>query len=187
MAATLITPPATFPVTLAEAKAQCRVLHTDEDDFITALIAAATGHVEKSCGLGLIAQTWRLSLDGFADTIQLPLAPIQSVTSVEYLDEAGDLQTASASLYTVDTTDVPGRIVLNDGEDWPETQVVINAVRVTYVVGYATPPAPIKQAILLLIGHWFENREGVVTGTITAELPLAVEALLANYRVYGFG
>jgi uncharacterized phiE125 gp8 family phage protein len=54
------------------------------------------------------------------------------------------------------------------------------------VAGYGgshTVPEPIKQAILLLVGAWFENREAVLTGTIVATLPFAVDALLAPYRV----
>lgn len=39
-------------------------------------------------------------------------------------------------------------------------------------------------AMLLLIGHWFENREAVVVGSTTSELPMAVEALIAPYRHY---
>ncbi len=186
MAITLITPAATFPVTLAEAKAQCRVLHNDEDDYINTLIAAATGHVEKMAGLGLIAQTWRLTLDEFSKCISLPIAPLQSVTSVQYFDEAGDLQTVDPALYTVDNVSTPGWVVLNEGEQWPVTLSAVNAVRINYVVGFTDVPAPIKHAILLLIGHWFENREAVITGTITAKLPMAVDALLANYRVHLF-
>lgn len=36
----------------------------------------------------------------------------------------------------------------------------------------------VEQAILLLVGHWYANREAVVTGTISTAVPLAVERLL---------
>lgn len=184
MGQTLVTPPASFPVTLAEAKAQCRVRHSDEDTFINGLIAAATQHVEKQIGRAIIAQTWRLTLDQFSTAIRLPLSPLIAVDAVEYSDTAGITQTASASLYTVDNTSEPGWVVLNQDAEWPETIDAVGAVRITYQAGYATVPAPIKHAILLLIGHWFENREAV--GEQMQALPMAVDALLVNYRAYGF-
>lgn len=184
MGQTLVTPPASFPVTLEEAKAQCRVRHSDEDTFINGLIAAATEHVEKQIGRAIIAQTWRLTLDQFSDAMQLPLSPVIGVDLVEYSDPDGFTQTASASLYTVDTVSEPGWVVLNNTAEWPETIDAVGAVRITYEAGYTTVPAPIKHAILLLIGHWFNHREAV--GDPAQALPMAVDALLVNYRAYGF-
>ena len=186
MRQTLVTPAASQPVTLAEAKVQCRVLHNDEDALITGLIAAATAHVEKQTGRAILAQTWRLTLEGFADSITLPQSPLRSVTSVKYLNAAGTEQTLASSVYVVDATSTPGRIVLAADNDWPVTADSPNAVVVEYQAGYDAAPAPIKHAILLLIGHWFANREAVNVGNITSELPLAVDALLKNFRAYGF-
>lgn len=184
MGQTLVTPAATLPVTLEEAKAQCRVQHSDEDTLIEGLIAAATEHVEKMLARALVSQTWMLTLDEFSATMPLPLSPLIAVDMVEYTDTLGATQTASASLYTVDATSEPGCVVLNKGASWPETIDAINAVQITYEAGYATVPAPIKHAILLLIGHWFAHREAV--GDAAQDVPMAVDALLVNYRAYGF-
>jgi hypothetical protein len=40
----------------------------------------------------------------------------------------------------------------------------------------------IRQGALLLIGHWYASRESVVIGTITAELPMATNALWKPHR-----
>ena len=186
MRQTLVTPAASQPVTLAEAKAQCRVLSSDEDTYLNGLIAAATTHVEKQTGRAILAQTWRLTLEGFADEITLPQSPLRSVASVTYLPPVGAAQTLSSSVYTVDTTSTPGRIVLAVDQEWPETLDSVNAVTIEYQAGYDAAPAPIKHAILLLIAHWFAHREAVNVGNITSELPMAVDALLKNYRAYGF-
>jgi uncharacterized phiE125 gp8 family phage protein len=188
----LIVPPAVYPVTLAEAKAQCRVDHDDEDAFIQRLIAAATGHFDARSGvLGrcLISQTWEMVLDEFpAGALELPLGPVQSVVSVEYDDPSGVAQTVAASTYTVDTTSLSAWVV-PDGS-WPPTLDNINAVRVRFVSGYGSTPAAvpdaIRHAILMLIGHWYENREAVAPGSPSAPLPMAVDALVAPYRVHGF-
>lgn len=184
MRQTLVTPPAAEPVALSEAKSQCRVTSTAEDAYIAGLIEAARQHVEKQTGRIIAEQTWRLTLGKFANEITLPQSPLIAVNEVTYLDVAGASQTLSASVYTVDTTSTPGRIVLASDQDWPEVFESVNAVQIEYRAGYSTAPAALKHAILLLVGHWFAHREAV--GETTKELPLAVDALLKNYRAYGF-
>lgn len=181
MGAVLITPAASYAVTLAEAKAQTRVDGTDDDTYLNGLIAAASDHVEKYTGRSLGAQTWRLTTDGFTDEIRLPYGPVQSVTTLAYYDAAGADQTLATG-WGLDNTVDPARIVRNVDASWPDTQDRFDAVRITYVAGYSTVPAPIKHAMLLLIGHWYEHREAV--GESMAELPMAVDALLSNYRTY---
>lgn len=176
--------PVATPVSLAEAKAQCRVLHDDEDDLITDLIAAAVSMVEDYCGRSLMQQTWRLTLDKFSDTILLPRGPVASLTSFQYYDTAGNLQTVPADTYTLDTESDPSWIVRNSDASWPVVQDGVNSVRVTYVTGYSTVPAAIKQAILMLVASWFRNREALLTGTIVAEMPLGTMALLQNHRAF---
>ncbi len=183
MGAVLVTPAASYAITLSEAKAHCRVSATDEDDLIESLIAAASEYVEKYTGRSILAQTWRLSLDCFKDEIILPYGPVQSVTTVAYYDGEGVDQTLATG-WLLNNTVEPERIEREVDASWPSTQTRFDAVRITYVTGFATVPAPIKHAMLLLIGHWFEHREAV--GDMMQELPMAVDALLANYRVHGF-
>lgn len=183
---TLITAPTVEPVTLAEAKLHLRVDHADEDSHIRSLIIAAREHAQNATSRAFVGQTWRLSMDCFPDVIRTPRPPLTSVTSIAYTDTAGASQTLSASAYTVDTYSEPGRIVPAFGQSWPATRDIPNAVIVTYVAGYgagaaADVPQPIRQAILLLVGHWYANREGVLTGTISKEIEFAVSALLAPY------
>ena len=192
MALKLYAGPTSEPVTVSEAKSHCRVDITDDDTLIGTLITAARQHVENVLRRALFTQTWDLVLDEWpwaSGWITVPLAPLASVTSVTYYDTAGTLYTLAAASYTVDTVSEPGRIVLNDGYTWPSTSLrPANPIYVRFVAGWSTTgaiPQAIKQAILLLIGHWYENREALATsGAIPKQLPLAVDALLAPYRVY---
>ena len=102
MALTLVTPPATEPVSLEEAKAQLRVMHTSEDTLISRLISAATRHIERIVDLSLTTRTYRLTLDAFSDYIELPRGPVQSVTSVQYVDADGETQTVSTDFDSTD-------------------------------------------------------------------------------------
>lgn len=183
MHVTVITPPAAF-VTTDEAKAHLRVDYDEEDTLITSLVAAATGWIDGPAGwLGhsIGMQTLEARFEAFCgDEIRLPYGPVISpIGSIKYLDGDGVEQTFSSSSYTLLSD---GRVRLNSGSSWPSLYDDPEAVRVRYQAGYTTVPEPIKQAILLLIGHWFHNREEVVTGTITAQLPMSAQALLSTFR-----
>ncbi len=187
----IVTPPAATPVSLVEAKAHLRVDHADEDTLITSLIAAATAHLDGWTGiLGrcLVSQTWRMAFDAFpGEKIRIPLGPVISVDSVAYTDTSGDSQTVASSGYEVDLYPLEAIIKAGDA-GWPDTDDVVNAVRIQWTAGYADAaavPDAIKSAMLMLIGHWYEHREAVVVGTTTVELPLAVASLLRPYRRVG--
>ena len=194
MALKLITAPATEPVTSTEAKAHLRVDTTADDTLIGTLITAARQHVEAHLRRALITQTWELVTDAFpvGDVLRLPLPPLVSVTSIKYTDEDGAESTFSSGLYVVDTDSTKGRVVLKNGETWPSvTLAAANGVRVRYVAGYgeaSAVPRPIRQAILLLIGTMYENRESVLVaqGVTVAQLPFGVDALLMPYRIFGW-
>jgi len=185
----LVTPPATLPVSRVEAKAQLRVDHSDEDTLIDRLIAAATAYLDARTGiLGrcLITQTWEIVLDAFpSGAIEIPLGLVQSVTSVAYVDTNGMPQTVSSSDYYVDTTSLSAWVVPEI--TWPDTLRAANVMTVRFVAGYgsaaAAVPEPIRHAILLLVGHWYEQRMPVSVGATASEMPIAVSALIAPFRV----
>lgn len=193
MALVQVTPPSVEPVTVDEAKAHMRIDHADEDVFITSLITTARQYVEGFLQRSLLPQTWMMTLDAFpcGNTIVLPRPPLRNVLAVRYYDENGVLQDLPSSTYHVDIDSELGRVVLVDGAEWPPTQVRPNAVMVEFEAGYddaASVPQPIKHAMLLLIAHWYENREAVTPeGSQAMVLPLAVDSLLRPYRVWRFG
>lgn len=183
MSLTLITAPTGFPVTLAEAKAQCRIESADEDSLINGLIATSTDYVEQYTGRALVTQAWRLSLDKFTESILIPKGPVQTVSSVTYFDSTGALQTVPSTSYTVDTSSDPQWVVINSNASWPAVMSGINMVRIDFIAGYATVPPSIKHAILLLIVQWFDHRSDVSDKAMIA-MPNAIEALLTNYRSF---
>lgn len=197
MSLVLVTASATEPLTLAEAKAQARVTNTDEDTLITSLIVAARQHVETLVRRALVTQTWDYKLDHFPVwEIEIPLPPLASVSSVKYLESAAGVDTTLATTeYRVlgASGHNPGRITPDIGKVWPTTYDVGDAVTVRFVAGYgaaAAVPQPIKQAMLLLIAAWFENREAFVLASgkyDSLPAPAAVGALLRPYVVDYFG
>lgn len=194
MALKLITPPATYPVSLIEAKAHLRVDFSDDDALIEIFRKAATVDVENFCGRAFIDQTWDYYADAFpVAEIKIPKPPLIEVIGVFSLDSDGAEQEFATSGYRVDTASELARITLAYGGSWPTLQAVSNAVRVRFRAGYlddnspqaANVPEPIKVAILLTIGNYYANRETIVIGQTATILPV-VENLLrrGDYRVH---
>jgi uncharacterized phiE125 gp8 family phage protein len=186
----LVTPAAATPVSVTEAKAHLRVDHTGDDTLITSLIAAATEHLDGYSGiLGrcLVTQTWRQDFDGFAKTMRLPLLA-STISSVKYRNSAGQLSTVTATDYALKADELGSYVRFDDGFSFPSDLAQSQAVLIEFTAGFgnaAAVPAAIKAAILLLIGHWYANREAVSVGHVATELPMAVDALIEPYRRVG--
>ena len=201
MGLSLVTPPTLDPVSLAEAKTHCRVDSTDDDGLLAGYLLAARQHAEQYTRRAFLSQTWRLTLDDdwpqavnrcttyVRDRVVLPRPPAISVTSVQYIDTAGATQTLAVDQYKLVLLDT-GEAAIDPayGVTWPAVRRESAAITVTFVCGYGVNPGdlpePIRQAMLLLIGHWYENREAVNVGNIVSALPFAVEALLGPYRIF---
>lgn len=188
MALIRIAAPASEPLTLAEAKLHCRVDGTDEDALITALIIAAREQAEHETGRALVTQTWELVLDAFPEAFVLRKSPVQSVTSLKYLDSAtGAEQTLDPADYLLDKDSEPSYVVPAYGKAWPYSREVPNAVRVRYICGYGLAvavPQAIKQWMLLAIGTMYENRATAGAGQVYNIPDRFWSGLLDPYRLY---
>jgi hypothetical protein len=207
MALTLVTAPDLEPITLTEAKDHLRVDDANSDALISELVAAARRTAEKWLRRALITQTWRLTLDTFPvenrmgwwdgvregavidlpkTAVEIPLPPLQSVTSVTTYAQDDASSVFSSANYRVDTANEPGRIVVKADQSWPTGLRNANAVEIVFVAGFgdnATDvPEPIRAGILMLVAHLFENREAASPERVT-EVPLGVDAIWAPYRI----
>ena len=183
----LKTGPATTAISLAEAKAFLRVDSDYDDDnaYITSLIGVATNVVEQFTRRRLITQTYNIYYDEFPPYMDLQVGNVASVTHVKYYDTDNSLQTLDTSEYDVDIRVKPGRIYQAEDGNFPDTYERANSVEVEFVVGSAASDVEdaIKQAMYIVIGRYYENRQDVVMGTQVNELPLMVEHLLTPYRL----
>ena len=179
----------TYPVTLAEAKLHLRVDGTDEDTLINALIAAATQQAENYTWRTLMTTVYEYVDDSFDKRIELDTYPIVTIDSIKYYDLNSVQQTLIASQYESNLLECPAIVRPKDGYYWPDTITRFDAVTVRFTAGYASAaavPAAIKQAILMIVGHLYANREDVVTGTQVNTMPQSSQYLLNTYRVNRF-
>jgi uncharacterized phiE125 gp8 family phage protein len=210
--------PIVEPVTLALAKQQCIVDAgmTDDDDLITGLIVAARTYVEGIMQRAIYNRTMTLNMDFFPFptyggtvnandahvlygkywhqlAIMLPRPSAVSVQSITYVDLSGVTQTLDSSLYYLDVSSEPARIVPNPGLYWPYTQSYLpGSVCVSYTAGtYGdgvtanTCPQTIVQACLLLISYWYNNRDAAAQSS-PKSIEMGVESLLATHNFESF-
>ena len=177
-----------LPLTVGELRGWLREDDDWQNDVIVSLLRAATELVETMSGRQLLSATWELVLDRFPSdgVIWLPRPPLQSVTSVTYIDPAGATQTVALSDYLIDTASEPGRLTPAPGRQWPVTEEGrTNAVTVRYVAGWNDPsavPEAARQAVRLLVAHWYEHREAA-TDRPPRQVDLAVRSLVATIEV----
>ena len=187
MPSRIVTAPLEEPVTLVQARQHLREPPANQDAHILASMYAAREHAESFTGRAFVTQTWELLLDRFPSgrEIELPMPPLQSVSSVKYIDQAGVEQTYDAANYHVDAGGTPGRLKLTPTASWPSIDDRPNAVTVRFVAGYgamAAVPFTIKAAILLIVGHLFAHREENQDFAVH-EMPLGAERLLWPHRI----
>lgn len=183
----LVTGPTTEPLALSDLKNHLRVDSNDDDEYVQDLMQTARIMVEQYTNRALLTQTYDFYYDCFpaGDIIEIPIAPLQSVTHLKYINNSETLTTYSTDYYTVDTTGQCGRIIHDYDTAWPDVYGGRNQVQVRAVVGYTTSknvPLPLRQAMMLIAGHLYENRENSLVNATAMKLPQGAEHLMRNYR-----
>lgn len=184
----LVTAATQSPLTISALRHHVRL---DEDDTThdERLIDASTNAVamvEDYLQRPLLSSTWALRLNGFPYCeIELPLAPVQSVSSVTYVDSAGVTQSWATSSWNLDNFDRTGRAFIRPvyGQVFPTARDDYNVVTVNFVAGWSDPgaiPKAIIRALLLIVGHFFENTEAVSPVDLR-EIPMGAKHLLTPY------
>lgn len=185
--------PAKFPLTDAEARQYARVGTDEEMAELGAILRGATAFVEGQAERALITRTCEVRLPRFWPcglALSLAWPPLQSVTSVKYLDQDEVEQTVDPSVYVVDTHRYPGQLRLARNQVWPTAVAERpDAVRIVYKAGYADTPEELQEeaeaqglldAMRLTVSQRDEFRNSLISGTIVAEVPFGLRQLLLH-------
>jgi len=187
------TAPGSGKLSVTALKSHLRVDSSADDSLIPIYIRAAIQFVQQRTGRAILPTTWRQAWDNFpsgADQLYLLRAPLRSLTSLTYVNDAGETVTVDTSDYLVDSYGEPPTISPAAGDIWPAYCVPFRrgVVVANYTAGYDDAdavPACLVHAIYLLVGHWYENREAVSDLTLKP-VPMAVESLLEMERIHWF-
>lgn len=182
-----ITGPVAEPVSTQQAKDHLRVSFDTDDAEIAAMVTAARVAIESRSGMRLFTQIIEVRADEWeeladpdrSDVLRLRVSPLQSITTVKYYESVNDTDTLLAAAdYVTDLLGVPARIQIKN--TWPATNDYIGNIRIRCVAGYSTVkaiPAHLRQAVLLLVGHYYENREAT-TDLKLMQIPEGINALI---------
>jgi len=166
--------PVTPTLDLALAKKHLRVLHDDEDTEIQAYLNAAINWVEQYTGQLLTRREVEQEANRFSAHMPLFYGPKPASLSIDYIDADSAPQTITDAMIVRDR--------IYPATNWP-TIATNTPITLTYTAGYSLIPDALGMAVLLLVGHYYKNREAItVTNTNPSELPLAVESLCRPYR-----
>jgi uncharacterized phiE125 gp8 family phage protein len=172
-------------------KTHLRVTDTNSDSYIGALADVAISLVEAQTGRSLGSRKYTWTMDGFPcqSYLYVPKPPLQSVTSITYIDTDESTQTWGSTYYTVDTNSVPARISPAYQESWPINLNIPNSVTITFTAGYGSSsqvPAALLHAAKFIGAHLWTNRQDVVMGNgfqTAVTIPQNSSWLLAPYQV----
>jgi uncharacterized phiE125 gp8 family phage protein len=175
MKRTIVTPPAVEPVVAEDLREQLNFDSTEKAAFMAGLLQTAREDAEERLWQRLITQTWDQWFDDFGcGRLDLELSPVQSITSLKYLDVDGVLQTLSPDVYELGECHGIGFVRLKKDQQWPTTYGVEDCIVVRHVVGYGAAasdvPARIRSAIKLHAAHYFLNRGGESMPSAFADL-----------------
>lgn len=195
-------------VSVAELRGHLRLDTEDDDTQLARMIEAARLIIESETSLALTTQTWDFFLDDFPVSrekdwwdgvregaitseksryIVLPIAPLASVTQISTFDQSDNETVFSSANYYVDTNRRPGRVALRAGATWPVWTRETNGFKCTYTAGYGSAatdvPADLRQAVLMVASDYYENRDSVVIGAISAKIGSLIEPILARHKM----
>jgi|TARA_R110000823_G_scaffold242437_1_gene366882 uncharacterized phiE125 gp8 family phage protein len=183
----VVTPASTYPVSLTETKLHLKVDINTDDTLITNLIIAATQVSEEYTNRFFIVTTLSQTCTTFRELKSLFKSKVMAIGHVKYYDDTNTQQTLLSTNYVLNNEFEPGQVNPVVDYDYPSTVDRIDAVECEYKVGYgqtaADVPDAIKQAILLTIGNWYENRQSIITGKTSTELSMSAKWLLDTYKV----
>jgi len=178
----LITPPVAEALTLAEVKPDMRLDDGNEDGLLASLIRVAREHLERTTGLCLITQVWRLHLESIPEdcVIQIAKGPVQAIESLSIYDEAGEELVLPATGHVLDGNARPARLVLDQSLNPP-----IAANGIDFSAGFgesgAEVPDTLKRAMLMHVAQMFAFRGAVAVEDQPADIPVGYDRLVAPF------
>lgn len=179
--------PGAEPLSLDEVKAYLRIDGAAEDALLQSLLLTSRLHIEAALGLALMTQSWKFVIDAWPDkhVVELPISPVQHVSDVRVIGQDGLAQSVASSDYDIDVSCRPARLYTKRG-GWPKPGRQSAGIEIDFTAGFGATadavPEPIRQALLLLVAHWYEHRDPIEIGTPSTAVPAAVSRLLNPYR-----
>jgi uncharacterized phiE125 gp8 family phage protein len=168
-------------IALATIKAALKIDYTDDDTELERIRDAAVAWVENYCGFALSSSSRTMYLREWRDTVYA-VQPVTAQTSIVYTDTSGSPQVLAIGTYAYWDNSGPVSVLRFIGE--PPAMKDGTLATVVYSGGYATEPNEVVQAVISLVGAWYNNPEAMQPIAL-ATTPLGAQFLLEHLRVKG--
>lgn len=186
-----------LPVSIETVKGHLRVDGEGEDDLIEAYILAAAREFERQTSRGMFPTLYEWRLDQWpCDGTELPYGPVREVTSLAWVDEEGETQEVDEANWTYALSDRGARLVYAEGFTPPALGRAVDGVIVSFRAGHDPRddaaseseehlklPRSADLALLLMVAHWYQNREAAAAQVLT-EIPLGAAQIMSGLRIF---
>lgn len=197
--------PATDYISLARAKQHLRVLHSNDDAYITDLLTGAFSIASKYVGYSLLKSKWQYGFDylvgqeaitdlkkGFTipnGNYLRVYSRIISIDALKYVDENNDLQSFASGDWVVKPvlmSDYGTSIYIENNPTSLTDDNIRYIVELTEGFEVADFPKSIEIAVLQLVQQYYDNRQAIVVGTIQSAMDYNFEYILDPFRIPNF-
>lgn len=180
-----------LPVSLVNAKLQLRITGITEDAFITSLIKTASLFFEAFTKKTLITKTYK-TYRNIWDCFQLRRCPLQSISSIKYNDEDGDLQTLDSGDYYIIKDNAFSKIGFTDDFETPTLRNRPQQIEIIFKAGFGDAdtdiPKDIQQGLLEHISYMYENRGDCVDDSCSnISIPNSTKLAYRKYKIQEVG
>ncbi len=181
----LITDAAQPAVSVVALKDQVGAVDALFDTILESFEVSAREMIENSTGQILTDKEFEITLDDFPMGYRFPIGPVTEILEIKYL-LGGEWATLPDRFYRLGRGGgrIAQEIILNHGESYPQKDNQKESVIIRFRAGKSNARG--NQAIKLLVGTWFENRESVIAGKVPFVIQHAYEDLISSISINRF-
>jgi uncharacterized phiE125 gp8 family phage protein len=173
-------------ISLEDVKAHLRVVNTDEDAYIAALLDVAFDAVEQHLTYPVRLTKVQYTAYSWTGSVFIP-GRFQALDTIKYYtDPANVLTTMAGTEYATQIRETGFYLEWINDTTLPDTyEDRLDGVQYNLQMGWIPGdlPASIRQAVLLNIGDYYEERKNTIIGTIETSLSRGSEFLLKPYLI----
>lgn len=185
-----ITPAAKNPVPLREFAAHLRLSHGfsddgSEDGLLELYLRNATAMIERRTAQALISRVHTLQV-GCWDRkghLVLPIGPVDAIESIQFVSASATTDLDPDDWFLQPGTQRQKLTGPLGGALWPIPHGSVAQLRFSagYGGSWNAVPDDLRQAVLLLAAHLYENRFGELDGTSTDGVPAGVLSIVSQH------
>jgi uncharacterized phiE125 gp8 family phage protein len=162
-------------ITTSDVKDYVRIDTTADDTLIDRMIVQARIWCENYISRDIVAKARKYYLDKAEGFIQIPFAPVATITSVTVQGSSAEYQEKGLNKEQIILTSGVNQVLSGSNTSFAME------VLITYTTAGLSDDL-IKQALLQMVSTYYDNRTDFIQGKNVNEIPTNVKSILASYK-----